>query len=131
MCEWIFISAIFSNENETGFIRTAFTSVMRQMGKGGSDYFLIACAGVVDDSNGGVWIEPVGKKFFGDRFHGFDGHIVDCGKRGFVSSIAGGDFTGSGAGVSATNPRERSRRVSNMPVLVVAACRALMPGMTW
>ena len=56
---------------------------MRQMGKGGSDDFLIACAGVVYDGDGGVWIEPVGKKFVGDGFHGFYGHIVDRGKRGF------------------------------------------------
>ena len=101
------------------------------MGKGGSDDFLIACAGVVDDGDGGVWIEPVGKKFVGDGFHGFYSHIVDRGKGGFLSGVTGGDFSGSGTGVSATKPRERSRRVSNMPVLVVAACRALIPGMTW
>ena len=94
----ILIGAVFSNENEPGFIRAAFAAVMRKMGKGGSDDFLIACAGVVDDGDGGVWIEPVGKKFVGDGFHGFDGHIVDRGKRGFLSGVAGGNFSGSGTG---------------------------------
>lgn len=47
------------------------------------------------------------------------------------AALQGAIFPAAARGVRATNPRESSRRVSSMPVLVVAACRALMPGMTW
>ncbi len=98
MCLGVLIGAVFSDENESGFIGATFASVLGEVGEGGADDFLIACAGVVDDGDGGVWVESVGKKFGGDGFHGFDGHVVEGWKGGFVGGVAGGDFSGCGTG---------------------------------
>ena len=59
---------------------------------------MIEGAGVVDDGDGGGWVESVGEKFGGDGFHGFDGHVVEGWEGGFVGGVARGDFSGGSAG---------------------------------